>query len=59
MYNNSEQRINPKVLSVANSSHYNENYKEMQKIVHRQMPDPRELLQQIKTSRAKAMMQKP
>ena len=42
-YKLSEQQINPKVLSVANSCHYNENCK----IVHRQMSAPRELPQQM------------
>ena len=47
-----------KVLSVANSYHYNENSK-MAEIVHRQMPAPRELPQQISAPRTKAEMQKP
>ena len=57
-YKISEQQVNPKVLSVANSCHYNENSK-MANIVYRQMPTPWELPQQIPAPQAKAWMQKP
>ena len=42
----SEQQINPKVLSVVSSCHYNGNSKHG-KYVYRQMPAPWELSQQI------------
>ena len=45
------------MLSVANSCHYNENFK-MANIVYRQIPAPRELPQQIPAPREKAWMQK-
>ena len=47
MYKISEQQVNPKVLSVAKSCHYNENFKKWQKILYRQMPAPRRAAQQI------------
>ena len=40
MYKISEQNVNPKVLSVAKSCHYNENFKKWQKILYRQMAAP-------------------
>ena len=42
----SEQQINPKVLSVASSCHYNGKTK-YGKIVYSQMPAPRELSEEI------------
>ena len=50
--------MNPKVLSVANSVIILKIPK-MANIIYRQMPNPRELPQQIPTPRAKAWMQKP
>ena len=58
MYKISEQQVNPKVLSVAKSCHYNENFKKWQKIVYRQTPAPRRAAQQIPAPRATAWMQK-
>ena len=49
MYKISEQQVNPEVLSVAKSCHYNENFKKWQKILYRQMPAPRRAAQQIPT----------
>ena len=54
----SEQQVNPKVLSVASSCHYNGNSKHG-KYVYRQMPAPLELSQQIPPPPAKARMKKP
>ena len=54
MYKISEQQVNPKVLSVVNSCHYNE----MANIVYRQMPAPSGAAP-TNPPRAKAWMQKP
>ena len=55
MYKISEQQVNPKVLSVAQSCHYNENFNEWQKILYRQMPVPRRAAQQIPAPRGNSL----
>ena len=55
MYKMSEQRVNPKELSVAQS----ENFQKWQKILYREMSAPRPAARQIPAPRATAWMQKP
>ena len=57
MYKISEQQINPKVLSVANSCHYDENSKNGKTRLYANTRQ--ELPQQIPALWAKARMQKP
>ena len=59
MYKISKQQVNLKVLSVAKSCHYNENFKKWQKIVYGQMPAPRRAAQQIPANWPTAWMQSP
>ena len=55
----SEQQVNPKVLSVVNSSHYNEHFKNGKHHLIREMLAYQELPQRTPTPRANAWIQKP